>query len=91
MTNDKKDLVAMKLLHYFITEKNYSPVIVHGIQNEIWLENMDNNYKIVRIVMNYIHNKEQLDFDDFKVSRLTKQIKFKTFTFSMKVMSIYLD
>ena len=35
MTNDKKDLVAMKLLHYFITEKNYSPVIVHGIQNEI--------------------------------------------------------
>ena len=91
MTNDKKDLVAMKLLHYFITEKNYSPVIVHGIQNEIWLENMDSNYKIVRIVMNYIHNKEQLDFDDFKVSRLTKQIKFKTFTFSMKVMSIYLD
>lgn len=91
MTNDKKDLVAMKLLHYFITEKNYSPVIVHGIQNEIWLENMDNNYKIVRIVMNYIHNKEQLDFDDFKVSRLTKQIKFKTFTFSMKGMSIYLD
>ena len=91
MTNDKKDLVAMKLLHYFITEKNYSPVIVHGIQNEIWLENMDNNYKIVRIVMNYIHNKEQLDFDDFKVNRLTKQIKFKTFTLSMKVMSIYLD
>lgn len=91
MTNDKKDLVAMKLLHYFITEKNYSPVIVHGVQNEIWLENMDSDYRIVRIVMNYIHNKEQLDFDDFKVSRLIKQIKFKTFTFTMKVMSIYLD
>ena len=48
----------MKLLHYFITERNYNPVVVHGIQNEIWLENMNEEFKIVRIVMNYIHNKE---------------------------------
>ncbi len=91
LTKEKKDLMVMKLLHYFITEKNYNPVIVHGVQNEIWLENMDSEFRIVRIVMNYIHNKEQLDFDNFKVNRLTKQIKLKTFTLKMKVMSFYLD
>ena len=91
MKNEEKDLVAMKLLHYFITEENYSPVIVHGIQNEIWLENMDSSFKVIRIVINYIHNNEQLDFDNFKVNRLIKQIKLKTFTFKMKVLSIYLD
>lgn len=83
--------MVMKFLHYFITEKNYNPVVVHGIENEIWLENMDSEYRIVRIVMNYIHNEEQLKFDNFKVKRLTKQIKLKTFTFSMKVLSLYLD
>ena len=55
--NEKRDLLVMKLLHYFITERNYNPVVVHGIQNEIWLENMNEEFKIVRIVMNYIHNK----------------------------------
>ncbi len=90
-TSDKKDLLVMKFLHYFITEKNYNPVVVHGIQNEIWLENMDSEFRIVRIVMGYIHNKEQLDFDNFKVSRLSKQIKMKTFTFKMKVLTLYLD
>ena len=89
--NEKRDLLVMKLLHYFITERNYNPVVVHGIQNEIWLKNMNEEFKIVRIVMNYIHNKEQLEFDDFKVSRLTKQIKLKTFTFKMKTLSLYLD
>ena len=81
----------MKFLHYFITEKNYNPVIVHGIQNEIWLENMDSEFRIVRLVLGYIHNKEQLDFDNFKVGRLTRQIKMKTFTFKMKVLTLYLD
>lgn len=90
-TSDKKNLLVMKLLHYFITEKNYNPVIVHGIDNEIWLENMDSEFRIVRIVMGYIHNKEQLDFDNYKVEKLTKQIKRKTFTFKMKTLSLYLD
>ncbi len=90
-SNDKKDLLVMKFLHYFITEKNYNPVIVHGIENEIWLENMDNDIKIVRIVTGYIHNMEQLEFDSYKVQRLTKQIKLKTFTFNMKTLSLYLD
>ena len=44
---DRKDVIVMKLLHYFITEQNYSPVVLHGAKNEIWLENMDSDYKIV--------------------------------------------
>lgn len=87
----KKDLLVMKFLHYFITEKNYNPVIVHGIQDEIWLENMNAEYKIIRIVISYIHNNEQLEFDNYKVQKLVKQIKYKTFSFNMKVMSFYLD
>lgn len=90
-TNEKRDLLIMKFLHYFITEKNYNPVIVHGIDNEIWLENMDNDIKIIRIVTGYIHNKEQFDFDRFKLTKLAKQIKIKTFTFNMKTLSLYLD
>lgn len=88
---EKQNLLVMKLIHYFITEKNYNPVVVHGAQNEIWLENMNSEYKIVRIVTSYIHNKEQLDFDNYKVSKMAKQIKLKTFSFKMKVMSFYLD
>ena len=90
-TAEDRDLLVMKLLHYFVTERDYNPVVVHGIQNEIWLENMDSEYRIVRIVLGYIHNKEQLDFDNFKVSRMVRQIKLKTFTLKMKVLSIYID
>lgn len=91
MNSQKSDLMVMKLLHYFITEKNYNPVIVHGVKDEIWLENMDADIKIIRIVIGYIHNSEQLDFDNFKVSSLSKQIKKKTFSFNMKVLSLYID
>lgn len=90
-TSEQRDLLVMKFLHYFITEKNYNPVVVHGIQNEIWLENMDGEFRIVRLVLGYVHNKEQLEFDNFKVNRLTKQIKIKTFTLRMKVLNLYLD
>lgn len=91
MTSDKRELLVMKLVHYFITEKNYNPVVVHGIQDEIWLENMDSEYRIVRIVMHYIHNDEQLNFDKYKLKRLVSQIKRKTFTLSIKTLSFYLD
>ena len=91
MNSEKRDLLVMKLIHYFSVEKKYNPVIVHGIQNEIWLENMDEDIKIVRIVLNYIHNNEQLEFDNFKVGRLSSQIKKKTFTFKLKTLSFYLD
>lgn len=90
-STSKKDLLVMKFLHYFITEKNYNPVIVHGIQNEIWLENMNEEFKIVRLVIGYIHNGEQLEFDNFKLNRIIKQIKKKTFTFKLKTLSFYFD
>ena len=88
---DEKDVIIMKLLHYFITEQNYSPVVLHGAKNEIWLENMNSDYKIVRLVSNYIHNDEQLDFDTFKTRKIVKSIKKKTLNVSMPVLSIFTD
>ena len=85
------DLLVMNLINYFITEENYKPMIIHGLNDEIWLENLDNNYKIVRIVSHHIHNKEQLDFDKFKLSKIVKQVKRKTLSFKVKVLSIYTD
>lgn len=87
----KKDEITMKLLHYFITEQNYSPVVLHGAKNEIWLENMSGDYKIVRIVSNYIHNNEQLDFDILKTRKIVKSIKKKTLNVNMNVLSIFID
>lgn len=85
------DLVIMSLINYFITEKNYNPMIIHGVRDEIWLENLTEEYKIVRIVSHHIHNKEQLDFDKFKLNRIVKQVKKKTLSFKVKVLNIYTD
>lgn len=90
-TINRKDLIVMKLLHYFITERNYSPIILQGAEDEIWLENLDSDYKIVRIVSNYIHNNEQLNFDLFKTKRIVSKIRKKTFSFHMNVLTIYTD
>lgn len=86
---NNSDLLVMNLVHYFITEKNYNPVILHGINDEIWLENLDNDYKLIRIVSHYIHNKEQLDFDRFKLKRIIDNLKKKTFSLKMPIISIY--
>ena len=88
---DEKNVITMKLLHYFITEKNYNPIILQGVDNEIWLENLDEDCKVIRIVSNYIHNDEQFDFDVFKTKRILKKIKKKTFSFKINVMSIFLS
>lgn len=90
-TINRKDLIVMKLLHYFITEKNYNPIILQGAEDEIWLENLDGDYEIVRIVSNYIHNDEQLNFDLFKTKRIVSKIKKKTFSLHMDVLNIYTD
>jgi len=86
-----KDVLVMKLLHYFITEEGYNPIILRGVNNEIWLENMDAPYRIVRINTGYIHNKEQLDFDMFKTKKIMSRIKMKTLSFSMNTLSLFLD
>ena len=88
--NDK-EIVVMNLVHYFVTEKNYNPVVVHGINDEIWLENMDSEYKLVRIVSRYIHNNEQLDFNRFRSNQIVKKLKMKTLSFKMNALSIYTD
>ena len=82
---DTKDVVVMNLTHYFITEQNYNPVVVHGINDEIWLENMNSDYKIVRIVSKYIHNNEQINFDKFE-----DQNKLSDFLIELKVYCEYL-
>lgn len=86
---NNNDLLIMNLVHYFITEKNYNPVILHGINDEIWLENLDSDYKLIRIVSHYIHNEEQLNFDRFKLQRILDNLKKKTLSYKMPVISIY--
>ena len=86
-----KDVLVMKLLHYFITEEGYNPIILRGVNNEIWLENMEGPYRIVRINTGYIHNKEQFDFDIFKTKKIMSRIKMKTLSFSMNTLSLFLD
>ena len=81
----------MNLVHYFVTECDYNPVVVHGINDEIWLENMDSDYKIVRIISRYIHNDEQLSFNRYRSNQITKKLRLKTLSFKMNVLSIYVD
>ncbi len=90
LTN-KNDEIVMKLLHYFITEQNYTPIILHGAQNEIWLENLDSDYKIVRIVSNYIHNNEQFSNDVFRTKMIMKSIKKKTLSVNINTLSIFIN
>ncbi len=91
ITLSKNDEVVMKLLHYFITMQGYSPVVLHGAKDEIWLEKSDADYKIVRIVSNYIHNDEQLDFDMFRTKQILKKIKRKMFSIRMEALSIFVN
>ena len=88
---DDKETIVMNLVHYFITERQYNPVVVHGINDEIWLENMNSDYKIIRIVSRYIHNDEQLSFNRFRSKQITKKLRLKTLSFKMRVLSIYVD
>ena len=87
----KKDDIVMRLIHYFITEKNYTPIVVRGVKDEVWLENDEGPYRIIRINSNYIHNEEQFNMDIFKTKNVMKQIKKKTLSFKMNVLNIFLD
>ncbi len=91
ITLNKNDETVMKLLHYFITIQGYNPVVLHGAKDEIWLENNEADYKIVRIVSNYIHNDEQLDFDIFRTKQILKRIKRKMFSIKMETLSIFVN
>lgn len=91
ITLDKNDEIVMKLLHYFITEQGYNPIILHGAKDEIWLENSEGEYNIVRIVTNYIHNDEQFDWDIYRTKQIMRTIKKKMFSFNMNALSIFLN
>ena len=88
---EQSEEIIVKLLHYFITDKNYNPVILHGAKNEIWLENLDNEYKIIRIVSNYIHNDEQLEYDVLRTKQIMKSIKKKTLSLKVPTLSIFVN
>lgn len=88
---NKNDDIIMRLVHYFITECDYSPVVVNGVKDEIWLENNEGPYKIIRINSNHIHNNEQLRIDMYKTFNIMKQIKKQTFSLSMNILNIFLD
>lgn len=91
MKIDDKALLELKLVHYFITKENFVPIIIHGIEDEIWLENKHSEYRVIRLVTKKIINEEQLEFDISKTKDIASQIKRKTFNPFMSILSIYLN
>ena len=87
----KSDQVMMSLVHYFVTKENYVPINVQGVKDEIWLENLNGPYRIIRISCNSIINEEQFEFDIFKMKHIMRQIKKKTMSFKINALNICLD
>lgn len=87
----KSDQVMMSLIHYFVTKENYAPINVQGVKDEIWLENLNGPYRIIRISCNSIINEEQFEFDIFKMKHIMRQIKKKTMSFKINALNICLD
>lgn len=88
---NKNDEMVMSLVHYFVTVENYTPIVVKGVKDEIWLENLEGPYRIIRINSNYIHNKEQYKFDMFKTKKVMEQIRKKTLSLSVNTLNILLN
>ena len=88
---EEKNEIVMKLLHYFITKKNYKPIIMSGLKNEIWLENFKNKHKIVRIVSREILNDNQLNNDIFVAKKIVNRIRLKTYSLFMSTVNIYVN
>lgn len=86
---NKNDEIVMKLIHYFMTVEDYSPIVLKGAKDEIWLEKMDGDYRIIRIASNYIHNFEQLEFDIYRTSEIMKRIKKKTMSLNINALNIF--
>lgn len=91
VTIRKNDQIMMSLVHYFVTKEDYAPINVQGVKDEIWLENLNGPYRIIRISSNSIINEEQYKFDIFKVKHIMKQIKKKTLSFKINALNICLD
>ncbi len=91
ITVRKEDQILMSLVHYFVTKESYSPILVQGVKDEIWLEKLDGPYRVIRINSNHIHNDEQLKFDQYKIKNILKQIKKKTLSFRVNALNINLN
>ena len=91
LTIRKSDQIMMSLVHYFVTKENYAPIHVQGVKDEIWLENLDGPYRIIRISCNKVINEEQYKFDIFKMRHVMRQIKKKTLSFKVNALNICLD
>ena len=91
ITLNKKDEIMMSLAHYFITKENYSPINVQGAKDEIWLENLEGPYRVIRISNNSILNEEQFKFDVGRMQLVLKQIKRKTLSFNINALNICLN
>lgn len=87
----ENDQIMMSLVHYFVTKENYSPIHVQGVTDEIWLENLEGPYRIIRISCGSIINEEQYKFDMFKMRQIIKQIKKKTLSFKINALNICLN
>ena len=87
----KNDQIMMSLVHYFVTKENYSPIHVQGVKDEIWLENLNGPYRVIRISCNRVINEEQYNYDMFKMEHIIKQIKRKTLSLKMNALNICLD
>ncbi|MDD2435306.1 MAG: rhomboid family intramembrane serine protease [Bacilli bacterium] len=88
---NKNEEIAIKLLHYFIVEQGYNPIVLHGVKDEIWLENLNGDYKVIRIVSGYIHNDEQFNFDLFKTKEIVKKIQRKTLSLNINTLNIFIN
>ena len=84
----KQDEILMSLVHYFVTKEGYAPIYVQGVKDEIWLENIDGPYRIIRINSNYIHNEEQYKYDEVKIRNIMGQIKKKTLSFKVNTLTM---
>lgn len=91
MASNKQDETVMKLLHYFITSKKYNVVIIPGIKDEIWLENLKEEHQIVRIITGHIHNEEQFNYNTMVAKQIIKNFRLKTFSWFLNVINVYLD
>lgn len=83
-------IMATKLVHYFVTEKDYKAVNIKGINDEIWLENINGRDKLIRIVGNPIKNNQDMAFDIKKTQTITKKIRRKIMAFKLNVLSFYI-
>ncbi len=91
ITINKNDEIMMSLAHYFITKKDYVPINVQGAHDEVWLENIEGPYRVIRICAKSIYNDEQYNIDLYKIRYILKQIKRKTLSFKVPTLNICLN